>query len=121
MDITQLFHEVLSRIYGISIFTFNDSAKALEHFTDNKDEYVLVISELSMPGINGLELLNKMKKVNVLVRTILMSEYKVNDKLFHQYLKEKIIDKFIKKPIDLDGLYQEVNNQVHAYQLIINR
>ncbi|HVD08943.1 MAG TPA: response regulator [Nitrososphaeraceae archaeon] len=121
LDITQLFHEVLSRIYGISIFTFNDSAKALEHFTDNKDEYVLVISELSMPGINGLELLNKMKKVNVLVRTILMSEYKVNDKLFHQYLKEKIIDKFIKKPIDLDGLYQEVNNQVHAYQLIINR
>jgi DNA-binding NtrC family response regulator len=121
LDITQLFHEALSRIYGIAIFTFNDSAKALEHFTNNKDEYVLVISDLRMPGINGLELLNKMKKVNVLVRTILMSEYKVNDKLFHQYLKEKIIDKFIKKPIDLDGLYQEVNNQVHAYQLIINR
>jgi len=52
-----------------------------------------------------------------------MSDNKINDnnKLFHQYPKEEIIDKFIKKPINLDVLYQEVNNQVHAYQLIINR
>jgi len=74
-----------------------------------------------MSGINGLELLKKMKNVNTYLRTILMSDYKVNDKLFHQYLKEQIIDKFIKKPINPDVLYQEVNNQVHAYQLIINR
>jgi len=121
LDITQLFHDALCKIYGISVITFNDSAKALEHFTDNKDKYVLVISDLKMSGINGLELLKKMKNVNTYLRTILMSDYKVNDKLFHQYLKEQIIDKFIKKPINLDVLYQEVNNQVHAYQLIINR
>lgn len=119
LDIAQLFHEALCRIYGISIFSFNDSAKALEHFTNNKDKYVLVISDLRMPGINGFELLKKMKTVNASVRTILMNEYELNDKLFHQYLK--VIDKFIRKPINLDELYQEVNNQVHAFQLIINR
>jgi DNA-binding NtrC family response regulator len=122
LDITQLFHDALSKIYGISVITFNDSAKALEHFTNNKDKYILVISDLKLSGINGPELLKKMKNVNTYLRTILMSDYKVNDdKLFHQYLKEEIIDKFIKKPINLDVLYQEVNNQVHAYQLIINR
>jgi DNA-binding NtrC family response regulator len=122
LDITQLFHDALSKIYGISVITFNDSAKALEHFTNNKDKYILVISDLKLSGINGLELLKKMKNVNTYLRTIPMSDYKVNDdKLFHQYLKEEIIDKFIKKPINLDVLYQEVNNQVHAYQLIINR
>lgn len=120
-DNTKLFHDALCKIYGISIFTFNDSAKALEHFTNNKDKYVLVISDLRMSRINGLELLKKMKKLNTYVRTILMNEYEVNDKLFSQYLKEKIIDIFIKKPINLNGLYQEVNNQVHAFQLTINR
>lgn len=52
-----------------------------------------------------------------------MSDNKINDnnKLFHQYPKEEIIDKFIKKPINLDVFTKEVNNQVHAYQLIINR
>ena len=120
VDTVQLFHEALCRIYGISIFSFNDSAEALEHFTNNKDKYVLVISDLRMPGINGFELLKKIKSVNACVRTILMNEYELNDKLFHQYLEEKIIDKFIRKPTILDELYQEVNNQVHAYQLIIN-
>ena len=123
LDITQLFHDALCKIYGISVVTFNDSAKALEHFTNNKDKYILVISDLKMSGISGLELLKKMKNVNTYLRTILMSDCKVNDNdiLFHRYLKEEIIDKFIKKPINLDVLYQEVNNQVHAYQLIINR
>ena len=105
IDITRLFHEALCKIYGISVFTFNDSAKALEHFTNNKDKYILVISDLKLSGINGLEQLKKMKKVNTYLRTILMSDYKVNDKLFHQFLKEEIIDKFIKKPIKLDVLY----------------
>ena len=121
LHITQLLHEALSKIYGISIFTFNDSAKALEHFTNNKDKYVLIICELTMPGINGSELLKKIKRANAYVRTILMCENPVNDKQFHQYLKERIIDKLIKKPINLDGLYCEVNNQVHAYQLIMSR
>ena len=123
LDITRLFQDALCKIYGISVITFNDSAKALEHFTNNKDKYVLVISDLKMSGISGLELLKKMKNVNTYLRTILMSDCKVNDNdiLFHRYLKEEIIDKFIKKPINLDVLYQEVINQVHAYQLIINR
>ncbi|HEY6948994.1 MAG TPA: response regulator [Nitrososphaeraceae archaeon] len=123
LDTTRLFQDALCKIYGISVITFNDSAKALEHFTNNKDKYVLVISDLKTSGISGLELLKKMKNVNTYLRTILMSDYKVNDndKLFHQSLKEVIIDKFIKKPVNLDVLYQEVNNQVHAYQLIINR
>jgi DNA-binding NtrC family response regulator len=121
LDITRLFHDALCKIHGISVITFNDSAKALEHFSNNKDKYVLVISDLKMSGIGGLELLKKMKNVNTYLRTILISDYKVNDKQFHQYFKEEIINKFIKKPINLDVLYQEVNNQVHAYQLIINR
>lgn len=123
LDKARLFHDALCKMYGISVLTFNDSAIALQHFTNNKDKYVVVISDLKMSGINGLELLKKMKNVNTYIRTILISDYKVivNDNLFHQYLKERIIDKFIKKPINLNILYQEVNNQVHAYELIINR
>ena len=123
LDKARLFHDALSKMYGISVLTFNDSTIALEHFTNNTYKYVIVISDLKMSGVNGLELLKKMKNVNTYIRTILIGDYKVivNDNLFHQYPKEGIIDKFIKKPINLNILYQEVNNQVHAYELIINR
>ena len=74
-----------------------------------------------MPELNGLELLNKMKKLNGFLRTILKSAYDVqNDKIFFQYVKKGIIDKFFKKPISITALRKEVNNQIYAYELSAN-
>jgi DNA-binding NtrC family response regulator len=69
--ITKLFHEALRQnIDGVSVFSFTDPVKAFEHFTENKENYTLVISDLRMPGLNGLELLKKVKTSNPKVRTI---------------------------------------------------
>lgn len=56
IDITQLFHDALCRIDGFSVITFNDSLEALKHFTINKKQYVLVLSDYRMPSLNGLDL-----------------------------------------------------------------
>lgn len=81
-DINVLFRDALQRIAGISIFTFTDPKLALEHFTINKAQYVLVISDLRMPGINGMELIKKIKDTNPFSRTILMTAFEIDDKLF---------------------------------------
>jgi DNA-binding NtrC family response regulator len=74
--ITKLFHEALrENIDGISVFSFIDPVIGFEHFTENNANYALVISDLRMPGLNGLELLKKVKTSNPKVRTILMSAY----------------------------------------------
>ena len=113
LDITDLFHDALCRINGISVFTFNDSIKALKHFTTNKEEYVLVLSDYRMPALNGIELLSKVRTLNRYVRTILMSGFDVQgDDILRKYLKEDIRTKFIQKPITIFGLCNEVNNQV---------
>ena len=78
----------------------------------------MVISDLRMPGMNGLELLKKVKKLNPKVRTILISAYKVeNDPVFRGYVKEGILDLFIHKPITIECLCKEVNIQIQAYQV----
>ena len=64
-DISMLFADALREIDGgISIFTFNDSLEALKHFTNNKEKYILVICDLMMPGLNGLDLVKKIKKLS---------------------------------------------------------
>ena len=71
-----------------------------------------------MPALKGLELLRKVRTLNSYVRTILMSAFDVQgDDILRKYLKENIISKFIQKPITIFGLCNEVNNQVHAYEL----
>jgi DNA-binding NtrC family response regulator len=116
LDITNLFHDALRKtIYGVSIVSFNDSVRALKHFKKNKKDYRLVIADWRMPNLDGLELLKKVKKLNPNVRTILISAYELeNEPLFQRYVKEGIIDKFIQKPMTMNYLCREVENQLQA-------
>ncbi len=112
--ITKLFHEALRQnIDGISVFSFIDPVRAFEHFTGNSENYTLVISDLRMPGLNGLELLKKVKTSNPKVRTILMSAYNFEEEeLYQQYMKEGVINSTIEKPVTMNRLYQRVRDQL---------
>lgn len=113
LDITILFREALKSIAGITIFTFTDPILALEHFQVNEHAYVLVISDFKMPGLNGMEFLKKIRDMNRFVRTILMTAFEKDDKIFREYTKKKIIDAFLQKPIGIHDLIKEVDTQLH--------
>jgi two-component system response regulator (stage 0 sporulation protein F) len=106
----------LGTINDITIFAFTDPAMALEHFKINKENYVLVLSDLRMPGLTGMELIKSLKNMNRFVRTILMTAFTINDDLFQEYTKKDLINGFLQKPIHLDDLRAEVNNQLHTYE-----
>ena len=110
------FHEALRQnIDGISVFSFTDPVEAFEHFIENKETYVLVISDLRMPGLNGLELLKKVKTSNPKVRTILMSAYNFEEEeKFQQYMEEAVINSTIEKPVTMNRLYQRVRDQLEV-------
>jgi DNA-binding NtrC family response regulator len=114
LHIAKLFHEALSEnIEDVSVVSFTDPVIALEHFGGNKDAYALVIADLRMPGLNGLELLKKVKSSNPKVRTILMSAYNFEeDILFLKYMEEGIIDSTIEKPVTINRLSQSVRDEL---------
>ena len=90
---------------------------AIEHFEEKESAYALVISDLRMPGLNGLELLKKVNDSNSSVRTILMSAYNFDeDKLFQEYMEKRIIDSTIEKPVTIQRLSQRVRDELEIYQ-----
>ena len=117
IDISKLFRDALCKnMDGVDVVSFNDPVTALEHFTDNKVSYALVISDLRMAGLNGLELLKKVKNSNSRVRTILMSAYNFEeDDLFQKYVKEGVIDSTIEKPVTIHRLCQRVKDELEVY------
>ncbi len=121
IHIAKLFHEaLLENIDGISVFSFVDPVMAFQHFTENHESYALVISDLRMPSLNGLELLKKVKTLNPKVRTILMSAYNFEeDELYQKYMKEKeaVINSTIEKPVTMNTLYQRVRNDLSVYHI----
>ena len=122
LDITQLYQDAIyGKISGISVVCFNNPVTALEHFIENKKDYALVISDLRMPNLNGLDLLHKIKMINSNVRTVLVSAYEVKeDEVFQSYMKEGIIDLFIANLFPLIGCGQKVREQIKAYEQRMN-
>lgn len=116
-DITTLFHDALRSIIGITVFTFVDPMAALKHFRENKDEYVLVISDFRMPGLNGTELLKKMKDTNKDVRTILMTAFDVDNATLRDYTKKEIINAFVQKPVRLTDLIGVVQSELRSCEM----
>ena len=100
---------------------FNDPTIALEHFEQNKENYALVISDLRVANLNGLELLKKIRELNENVRTILTSAYEIeNDVVFQHYLELGIINSFMSKPITISQLCQKVRDELMVYQMAVS-
>jgi DNA-binding NtrC family response regulator len=114
MDLAYLFKDALSQIDGIMVFNFNDPLLFLEHFQSNHQNYKVVITDYRMPGMSGIELLEKMKAINPEVIRILMSAFEVSDTLFQEC---KCVDKFLQKPISMVKLIDEVETLVNPMQL----
>jgi len=117
LDIVNLFRDSISMNKAVSVFGFSDPMVALEHFKWNKSSYILIICDLKMPKLCGIEMIKKIKAENPLVRTLLMTAFDVDDRLFDEITKKKIINAFLQKPIKLQNLLAEVNKQNNAYKI----
>ena len=58
-----------------------------------------------------------MKDINKFVRTILMTAFTIDDQIFHDNIKKKIINGFVQKPVSLFDLIKEVDTQLHSYEM----
>ncbi|MDW0139502.1 MAG: response regulator [Nitrososphaeraceae archaeon] len=112
LSTTNLFYEALRTISGIDVFRFTDPSEALDHLKMNKRDYAVMISDLRMPVINGVQLLQAVKDLNPLTRTILLTAYNIDDSLLREYTEKEIINCFLQKPIGIDQLRSEVCKQI---------
>jgi DNA-binding NtrC family response regulator len=116
LDIASLFREYLSGIKDVLVFSFTDPVVALEHFINNKHEYFLIISDLKMPRLSGIELIKKVKEANPFVRTLLMTAFEIDDPMFEEYRKANIINDFLQKPVRLEDLHSIVEKHLNLYK-----
>lgn len=104
---------------GYAVVTFTDPIRALEHFKENRSNYALVLSDSRMPCMSGMELIKQIKDRKPSVRTLLMTAFEVDNNLIQEYTVNKILNGYLQKPVRLNDLRQEINNQLHASELSI--
>jgi two-component SAPR family response regulator len=86
----------------VSVFT--DPVMALEDFRVNCKTCSVILSDIRMPGINGYEFIRKVKEIDKQVKVILMSAFEIQEKEFHNVLRDIKVDAFLQKPFSLQRL-----------------
>ena len=110
-DILSIIRRVLEE-YGFNVCCFTKPNIALEHYKISPNNHDLVISDLQMPNINGLEFLRKVREINSDTKAFLTtSNFEMSDLgllLFPNSNSSSslnlIIDEFIQKPFSIEQL-----------------
>ncbi|AHC15958.1 response regulator transcription factor [Salinispira pacifica] len=80
----------------------SDGSEALEIFNSSKAEVVMILSDINMPGMSGLELLEKIREMDDAIPVYMISAYENEE--YSRQSTELGANGFIPKPLDFVGL-----------------
>lgn len=106
VDDEQPTRDVLSDIldaYGVSVLVAEDGPTGILMFAQQRQKIGLIILDLSMPGMNGVDVAEELRSIDPNVRIILSSGY-AEDDVRNRFPKLRCSG-FIQKPYKPDALY----------------
>ena len=107
IDIIGLFTEILT-LNGISVRPFTNAEEALREFERNHSYYKLVISDVRMSPMSGIEFIKKLREIDSNIKVIIMTAFEME----RSKLREIDTDEFFNKPIAMNNLVQIVKKYV---------
>jgi DNA-binding NtrC family response regulator len=107
IDIVGLFTEILT-LNGINVRPFTNAEEALREFQQNHSYYKLVISDVRMSPMSGIEFITKLREIDASIKVILMTAFEMEG----SQLREMNTDEFFNKPIGMKNLVQIVKKYV---------
>ncbi|RCK76583.1 MAG: diguanylate cyclase/phosphodiesterase (GGDEF & EAL domains) with PAS/PAC sensor(s) [Ignavibacteriae bacterium] len=98
--------EILLISNGYNVVRASDGNEAFEIYRSHSPKFDLVISDLGLPSLGGLELFQKIFSIDNSVKFIASSGY--NHKNFSEELKIQGIRAFLPKPYHAESLLQTI-------------
>jgi len=112
-DVQPLFEQRFRREIrsGTVHMTFASSGEeALQIFNARPHEAVLILSDINMPGMSGLELLRHIRTVTPDRPPVVMMITAYGDAESHQQAMDLGADDFLAKPLDFNSLKEKLAN-----------
>lgn len=112
IEILDMLSRFLNRNPNFTVQTFSNPVSALSSINNNT-KYDLVLLDIMMPQMNGLDVLEKLKEINSDQKVIMMTAYSTLDKVLKSH---KIgATNYVMKPFSsLDALEKKVIEVLEA-------
>jgi len=110
-----LIQEQLSLAGDYAVTAFNDPIQGLNWLRINHAK--VVISDIHMPGISGLEMIDLIKEIHSCTQVILITGYPDNAYI-RSAIKAGVFD-FLRKPFAITELHVSVKQALEKYELLV--
>jgi CheY-like chemotaxis protein len=111
-DILLTFQSYLST-EGFNVRIFSNSNEALIYLMSHSSEYKVVITDIRMPDVNGLEIYRRIKSANENLKIMFVTALDAADELLSIFSDVKKED-IIRKPIERDQFVKKVKDAIFS-------
>jgi len=112
-DVREFTSKLLSSLLK-KVYTAKNGLEGLELFKENQNNIDLIISDINMPKMNGLDMCEQIRKINSEMPLVITSAH--NDTNFLKKAIEVGVNTYAMKPIDL---YQLIESIIKAMEPIL--
>ncbi len=112
--ILSLLTDILSHRAGYPVITAMCGNEAVEIYGKRATEISLVILDMNMPGMNGIETFYELMKMNPSVRVLISTGYTRNEKI--KQLLQDGVKGFVQKPYHIGELLKLVQDVIRPGQ-----
>ncbi len=109
LELACIFKEFLKN-EGYDVVSFTDPVLALEYYKETADKHSLIITDLRMPGICGIDLAKSIREFDSKIRIFLMTAFESKDLEDGKDFKNARIDRLIQKPVRFSELREMIND-----------
>ena len=113
-DLREVTHQILKG-FTKKQYVAQNGQEGLELFKAHEKEIDLIITDVNMPILNGLDMVKEIKKININIPIIVATAFSNKE-----YLLEAIdigVDKYVLKPIDIAKLLQVMSQSLIYHEL----
>jgi DNA-binding NtrC family response regulator len=90
------------------VSAFISPEEALQNFQSNSEDYCLMLSDIRMPQLSGMQLARKVKEINPKVKVVLMTSFEIKDNEFSKVFPSTQVDGFVQKSISMNDLANKI-------------
>lgn len=101
-----LFEKSFESLY--KVVTALSGTEGLEKLESHHDEIIVVISDMRMPSMNGIEFISKAKEKFQNIAYFILTAFDYNEQI-EDALENKLIHRFFTKPFDITEIQQAVD------------
>lgn len=102
-DILDIFQD-LFRLWGYSLQTYKCPKKALQDIRENPEKYQIVLADVRMDGVDGIDLALEIHSINKEIKIIFATGYDVHNDIQERLDALPIPGILLRKPFGMDKL-----------------